>query len=144
MEQTGLQNLAAIEQRVKVLSEQIEAPPGLTTFGYAIGDATPYIEVTDRYHWILSERGSEFHRQSTHDLDELLYWTFQSITFRMACTFELRNRRANEDLRRQLFAKQEELLARLSPAWAERELADHRETVRQHPFKDEPRRSPAV
>ena len=134
-----MQTLAAIEQHVKELSEQIEAPPGKPTYGYAIGDATPYIEVTDRYHWVLSERGSEFDRKSTDDLDELLYWTFENITLGMACTFELSHRREDEDSRRQRFAKQEELLARLSPRWAEYAIAYHREILRQHPFRDDPR-----
>lgn len=110
------------------------------SFGFRIGDATPYIEVTDQYHRVSSGRGSEFDRKATSDLDESLYWTFDSITFRMACTFELSHRRANEDARRQLFAEQEELLSRLSATWAEHAIAYHREILRQHPFRDEPQR----
>jgi catechol 2,3-dioxygenase-like lactoylglutathione lyase family enzyme len=72
------------------------------------------------------ERGQELRRDTTRDLDELLYHVFESVTFELACDYERAHRIAGEDIRRQLFARQLELLSSLSPAWAEREASEHR------------------
>ena len=130
-------SLAAIEGRVRRLARKIEVPRGyLPSFGRSLHDGTPHIEVADRYDFVVCERGEEYERRGTADLDELLYWIFASVTFSMACDHEVRHRRSGEDSRRLLFARQVELLAGLSAAWAGREAAEHRRILEEHPFVD--------
>jgi len=100
------------------------------------GDGSPYIEISDAYHFVVEERGLELERRKTSDLDELLYWVFDGVTFTVASSFELRNRRPNEDSRRQLFAKQEELLNLASEAWGRRKEVEHEGVLANYPFND--------
>jgi hypothetical protein len=132
----SLVSLDAIETRVGELMARISAERHHVTFGRSHHDGTPHVEVGDAYHFVVCERGSELSRRTTGDLDELLYWVFAAITFSMACAWEVRHRRAGEDFRRQMFARQVELLAMLSPVWAEREEAEHQAILARHPFRD--------
>lgn len=107
----------------------------LPTFGQSRQDGTPHIEVGDAYFFVTCERGSEFERRRTTDIDELLFWVFSTVTFSMSSDWEVRNRLAGEDSRRQLFAKQIQLLANLSADWAEREDAEHGRILAEYPFR---------
>jgi hypothetical protein len=82
------------------------------------------------------ERGEETLREPFLDLDGLLCRIFESVTFSMASQFELTHRRSNEDFRRQLFAKQLEYLAALSPNWVLHLRSDINATLSRHPFSD--------
>lgn len=92
-------------------------------------------------HFVVVERGQELLRETFIDVDELIGRVFDSVTFAMAAEFELRNRRANEDSRRQLFNKQIEYLSALNPQWAEHRRSDLNRILAKHPFSDslEPR-----
>ena len=74
------------------------------------GDGKPHLEIDCQgYHFVSSERGEEFERLVTKDLDELLYWVFNSIIFQIAVTHEYKNRVENQDFRKDVFKKQLEL-----------------------------------
>ena len=100
------------------------------------GDGSPYIEVSDAYYFVVEERGLELERRKTSDVDELLYWVFDGVTFTIASSFELRNRKLGEDSRRQLFSKQEALLNLASEAWSHRKGHEHQAVLAMHPFHD--------
>ena len=76
---------------------------------YAMGHtedfARPHVEVVGPLlHYVVVERGQELLRESFQELEEeLLFRVFKDVTFQMAATFELRNRRPSEDSRRLLF-----------------------------------------
>ena len=90
----------------------------LPTLGFSIDLAHPHLEVRgDVLAWVTVERGKEVTRCETHDLDELLYWTFKNVTRAMAGEWELHHRRPGEDTRKGWLTQQLELLGRLSPAW---------------------------
>jgi hypothetical protein len=108
----------------------------IAIFSTPRGNGSPYIEAGDAYHYVVEERGVELERRQTGNLDELLYWILADATFSAACSFELENRKPNEDSRRQLFARQEALLEQISPGWAQRKAAEHRVVLTQHPFDD--------
>ena len=134
---TGLLPLAAIQVEVRRLASQLQAPDvELPTFGRSRHDGRPHIEVGDTYDWVVCERGSEVTRRKTLDLDELLYWIFESATFSAATSWEVRNRIPGQDFRRLLFGRQRELLSQLSPAWALRRDEELKPTLRDHPFND--------
>jgi hypothetical protein len=132
----------SLESDVKKLLEEI----GCTRIGFPvtfdspIGDATPYVSIGNakerKYAYIISERGQEFDRRETDDYNELLFWILESVTFGMACEWELKNRMPGQDFRRLLFRKQEELLAKLNASWADIVRAKHSAVLRDHPFND--------
>jgi len=82
------------------------------------------------------ERGQELERRSSSDAQEILYRVFESVTFAMANAYELRNRRAGEDNRRQLFSVQLELFGKLSAAWRQRTRVRLDEVLSRNPFRD--------
>lgn len=101
------------------------------------GDGGPYVEIDEDYNLIFEERGKELRRLRTKNIEDLMYWFFEVVTFNMACKFELMNRRPGEDFRRQLFAKQEELLGLASDEWAARKASEHQVILVRSPFRDE-------
>jgi hypothetical protein len=109
----------------------------LPTYRRSEDFARPHIEVDQLgYHYVVVERGQELSRQTTHDVDELLYWIFDSVTFKLACDYELSHRIAKQDFRRILFSKQIKLLHRLSPYWAQQEQRKHHSILLNYPYDD--------
>lgn len=117
--------LPEIQSEVELLAKKIDAPENLLpTYGYSRDGAYPHIEVSAKlYHYVIVERGQERERMKTKDFNQLLFWIFKSITFSMACDFELKNRIEDQDFRIILFAKQKELLSILSTDWAEKTVS---------------------
>ena len=129
--------LSAIRARVNKLAALIDAEPDrLPSYGATRDFGFPHIEVDTQYHRVVIERGQEIDRKSTSDLDELLFWVFRGVTFGMSSEFEMHHRRVGEDSRRQLFAKQIELMAILSLEWSNRLRDQIRLTMRSFPFND--------
>ena len=117
--------LRTIHEQVDRLAAIIGAPSNsLPTYGRSAQSGLPHVEVTSdgQMHFVVCERGVEFERWTTLNPDQLLYWVFQSVTFSMACDYELRHRIEGEDFRRQLFAHQLQLLHRLNPTWRVRRI----------------------
>ena len=110
---------------------------GFPAYGAPEDDACPFIEVNAAgYHLAVIERGLETSRFSTMDPEALYYRVFADVTFGMGAAHEFRNRQPEQDCRRQIFARQLELLERISPAWAERCAQHHAEILERHPFDD--------
>ena len=131
--------LSELKERVKTLGERINAPKNLyPTYGYSMDGALPHIEIDDsgNMHFVVVERGQELERRTTAILDELLFWIFETMTFSMACTFELKNRNYTQDFRRILFTRQEELLGCIDASWQEKEHTNHNLILAEHPFVD--------
>lgn len=99
--------------------------------------AKPFIEI-DRYgyNYVVRERGIEYERTIPPDLKELLYLVFRGITFDMASTWEVKNRKKGQDTRRLLFAKQIELLDILSPDFGRKAKAEMDSILRIAPYDD--------
>jgi len=133
-----LLTLPEIEAAMRRLLPVVGAGEGLLpTFGRTEDFARPHVEVDEAgYHWVVVERGQELERFTTRSLDALLEKHFAQITFGVAASYEREHRVPMQDIRRILFARQVELLARLSPVWAAREAARHAEILHQHPFDD--------
>lgn len=133
-----LLSLEAVRKEVYRLASRLVAPSTeLPTFGQSDHDGRPHVEVGDTYDWVVCERGYEFQRRKTLDLDELLYWVFVSATFSSAVHWELHNRILGQDGRRLIFKHQHELLTRLNPAWAARRDRELEVTLHDHPFNDD-------
>jgi hypothetical protein len=130
--------LGDVQREVELRAQKIGAPAViLPTYGRTEDSARPHIEVSDRgYHYVTVERGTELERLTTAELNELLYTVFQSVTFSMACAYEVKHRVAGRDARRLLFHHQVELLGRLDPQWARRCLHEQDRVLQRHPFSD--------
>jgi hypothetical protein len=129
----------SIRKIVYELGEKINAPLSLLSLpDQARGDGTPHVELkNNKYHYVSSERGTEFSRDETSDLDELLYWIFSNITSSMAYSFELSHRKSNQDSRRLAFAKRLELLETINPEWAGREAKEIEKVLSTNPYDDD-------
>lgn len=100
-------------------------------------DGSAHVEFNDgRYQYVVTERGDELKRRSASGMDEIMYWLAKDESFSQACDFELQNRVPNRDSRRLIFAKQNEILARVDPQWAARSEREQEEILRNHPFND--------
>ncbi len=123
-----------VDNLVRIIYAQTEELP---TYGFSRDFGHPHIEVDGRgYHYVVVERGEELQRRTTSNLDELLFWIFESITFDMAFRYAAENRIEGRDRRRIGFAKEEELLGLLNPQWAEKEKEIHTDILKMHPFDD--------
>ncbi|WP_324131828.1 Imm63 family immunity protein [Bosea sp. (in: a-proteobacteria)] len=130
-------DLDAISEMVELLGRKIDAPTNiLPTFGWSDEYARPHVEVSNLYHYVVRERGQEIRRWKTVELDLLLFWIFADVTFQMACEYEVSHRQLGEDSGRQRFAKQEELMARLSRSWVLKLASEHHDTLLRSRFND--------
>ena len=131
-------SLLEIKSEIDRLADLIGAPNNLLpTYGHSIDSAHPHIEVDSRgYHYIVRERGQETSRETTAELDELLYHVFKHITFSLACKYELSRRIEGQDFRRLLFRYQVALLSMISPEWAKREAREHERILQIYPYDD--------
>jgi hypothetical protein len=135
MGRSDLLSIAEVQRLVKDLALRL----GVSDFTIRtepLGDASPYIEVGDAYHYVIDERGTELQRKTTTNLDELLYWILKGLISTMARDYETCHRRAGEDSRRQAFAKELELIGTLSATWADRLKKNQDEILGRHPFDD--------
>jgi len=133
-----MKNLVEIKLEIERLAGLVAAGQELLpSYGYSDGSGRPHIEVDVRgYHYVESERGHEFDRWTTEDLDDLLYAVFRSVTFQIACEYELRHRVPEKEPRRMIFPQQIGLMSTLSAKWAERLSREKEKIVSLFPFDD--------
>ena len=133
-----MKNLTEIKLEIGRLAGLVDAGEELLpSCGHSEGSGRPHIEVdASGYHYIESERGHEFDRWTTRELDELLYAVFRSVTFQMACEYELRHRVPEQDSRRQIFSRQIGLMSTLSAKWSERLSREKEKIIGLFPFDD--------
>ena len=130
--------LEAVETVVLNLAGKINSPPRfLPTYGRSEQSGRPHIEITGQvYYYVVAERGMENSRKKTTEIQELLYWIFKSVTFDMACDYELAHRVKGQDFRRLLFQKQIEFLNILDSGWATQMKKEKEQILEKHPFVD--------
>lgn len=130
-----IQNI--VENLTKKLPNKVDLH-SFVTFGNQEDLAKPNIEIVglQNFHFIVVERANELERRITKNLDDLLYWIFDTITFRQALDYELKNRDVNLDSRRIYFRKQEELLSLICPDWKIKKENEHKDILKQYPFRD--------
>jgi hypothetical protein len=100
-------------------------------------DGSAHVEVSnDRYHYVVTERGTELERRTTTEAEELLYWRTSDVVFELATAFELKHRVKGQSFRRLLFQKEVELLECINPQWAKREQAEIEAIPEKQPYDD--------
>lgn len=128
-------SLAQLRSRYSALCARLGATrPFHTT---AQQDGSAHVEVTPHsYHYVVTERGTEFQRRQTADPDELLFWLMSDVTFSLAAGYELEHRVRGRDFRRLLFQKQIDLMAQLNAGWSERRRREIERILVSHPYDD--------
>ena len=96
-----------------------------------------YVYVDDNgYHFVETERDKINKQIDCIKEEDILYVIFLRITFALASEYELKHRKPNEDSRRQLFAKQLELLESIDVEFAKKRKKRIDEILRLYPYKD--------
>jgi hypothetical protein len=124
---------------VNKLKQIVDAPTdaGPTYGGCPDGTGRKHVEYEyGRLHYIGSERGSEFSRNTTSSFAELLYWIMRDITWELASDYEQCHRIEHRDSRRISFPHQTALMNRISERWAVRTADEHDTTLAAYPFAD--------
>jgi hypothetical protein len=131
-------SISTIRKKIREYGKRINAPSRLLTIRTSSdGFGTPHIEIDEKgYNYVVSERGEEYERRQTKDINILLYWIFKSIVFIMASDYELENRKTNEDFRRQLFAKQIELMEKLDSKFTQWNKKELDKILEKSPYED--------
>lgn len=102
-------------------------------------DGSPHIESEGKeFHFVVTERGSEFERFKTFDPEEILYKLLDGVTQYAATQHEFKNRIEGKDGREVWFPYQERLLFEMKPEWGERKKKEHLKTLSYHPLRHEP------
>jgi hypothetical protein len=114
-------NFSELKNIIDSCSKLISVPKNYyPTFDNVKGDATPNIEIDKiGYYYVISERGNEYDRRFTPFLDQLLFWIFRDITFRMSSDYELENRINNQDSRILLFSYHIDLMSKIKQEYAD-------------------------
>jgi hypothetical protein len=132
-------SLADIKSTIDALAGKINAPQHLLpTYSQSVDGAHPHIEIdkNGQLYLVIVERGQELRRDLAVDMNDLLYRVFVGVTLSLACDYEAGHRIANQDFRRLMFFKQEELLGILNAEWKLRMQKEHQWVLRGYPFDD--------
>lgn len=131
--------IAEIRDLVRKMGESIHAPYSLLSVpDKPTGTGAPHVEISDgKYEYVVTERGFEFSRKTTINLNELLYWIFDGIAFSMAVDYELNHRQVGVDSRRLIFLKHLEILQLLNSEWADLTRREMVETLKNAPYRDD-------
>lgn len=107
-------------------------------------DGSPHLEFHEdgTVSSVVTERGATIASTRFDDEEELLYHLVRGAIWMMAYEYEKSHRVEGQDLRRVLFARDLELMRRVSPAWGERRRAEIEDMLRRNPYRDSP--SPAA
>lgn len=132
-----LYSISTIRKKVREYGKKIGVPKKLLTVPTTTdGFGTLHIEIDDQgYHYVVSERGTEYKRKTTRNVHTLLYWIFKDIVFEMASDFELNHRKPEEDFRRILFNKDLELFEKLDRQWYMWEKEDIDNILKENPYE---------
>ncbi|QSE99208.1 Imm63 family immunity protein [Fulvivirga lutea] len=119
----------------------INAPSDyLPTYNTPKGDGHPCVKIEgSKFYLVYEESGIEHERKLAKDLNELMYYVFDDITYLMASDYELKNRESGEDPRKKLLEKQLELMNKISIPFAERLRTRISNILRVSPYRKPPK-----
>jgi hypothetical protein len=135
-------SLSEIKMYVNDMASRINVDMG-KHFAYSYGYPEnlyeyPYVEVhKDGYCFIVKDRGQITVEKHTQDIQELLYWIFEFVTFDIALDFAVKHPfPASWQQRRIMWKKQLELLNTISPGFKEQRRRDITEILAKNPAND--------
>lgn len=130
--------LRTISDRYHTIARSLSAPQKHVRFATSPQhDGSPHVECYGgEFHYIVTERGSEFEHRKTSHAEELLFWLVSDLTWAMASDWELQHRIEKEDFRRQLFRKDVELISKVRNEWGRRKKEKYEKILGGRPFDD--------
>lgn len=130
--------LSALKAEFRSLVARLDAEPYYKAFHTTPQhDGAPHVEMkSGKFEYVVTERGSEIERISGLGSDQVLYLLLKGVTFSIATSYELRNRRSTGDGRAVWFPYQENLMASLRPARGLRLKAEHEHILRTFPLNE--------
>lgn len=120
-----------------LLQKMFETPKNFRFQTERSDDGSEHVEIFGgEFHLIVTERGLELKRRKTREKEELFYWMIADIAFWQGVDFEFKNRIEDQDCRRIIFAKQLELLEKVSKNWAQKKEKEIEQILAKNPFND--------
>jgi hypothetical protein len=131
------QNLEEIKRSILIIAKIISAPDdALPLFGESKSIGEFHIEVHGpSLEFIASDQGLETVHLSTFDSDELYYWVFKDVTWKMAYE-KIIPGQSSSDQRRAFFNNQLQLLKQINVDWYERRKKEIDEILINNPYLD--------
>ncbi|MGD0710714.1 MAG: Imm63 family immunity protein [Bacteroidales bacterium] len=128
--------LTDIKKMIDSYADKINVPVHLRPTYGNWKECHPNIEVdkNGQLRYEIYERGKQIKNEFALDEDDLCFRIFEGITFTMAHFFQLD--KIEQDQRKFLFAKQEELLGQLNEKWKDRQHVEHQSILKFRPFDD--------
>lgn len=111
--------LEEVKQKVYSLCKKIDLDinsnllPMFSESEHIFSEGASIYVSNSKYYYVIMERGKINKKYERENLDDILYPLFESITFSLACDYELKHRRDNEDSRKQIWEKQLKLLGKI-------------------------------
>lgn len=96
---------------------------------------TIYIDGNE-YNYKIMERGKINKHYKSSNIEDILYPLFESITFNLACKYELDHRKADQDSRRLIWKKQLELLEMINPIYKDKCQVEIEKILKIAPYRD--------
>ncbi len=133
------EKLITLRKKYQRLAKKLGAPEAFHKFyESAQHDGNPHVEYEgNEFIYVVTERGMRYKERRSTNQNEILYWLVADVTWAMASSYELRNRIAGQDFRRQLFAKDIELMENIDPAWGQRKRDHYARILENNPYDDE-------
>jgi len=131
--------LRSINNRYHAIAQKLAAPAKhVRFFTTPQHDGSPHIEcIGGEFHYVVTERGSEYERRRTSDPEEVVFWLVSDLTWAMALEWEVQHRIEGEDCRRQMFRKDIDLMSTVSEVWSARKRQKYEQILSEHPFDDQ-------
>ena len=135
---TMRQTLLTLRARYYEMGKSLAAPEQYLRFPETPqNDGHPHIEYEGAtLVYVVTDRGRRFRERRTTDPEELLYWLVSDLTWTLASDYERTHRIKTEDFRRQLFAKDAELLDSVNPEWGRLKRAEYDNILLRQPYQD--------
>lgn len=114
-----------LHARVRVMARDHRLDESLLPVRWFPDNDAPFVHVDHRgFHIAKYDRGRPHSERVTQDLDELLYWVADEVTFHMAAQEVARGLTHADQFPSRVLAAQDRLLAERHPQWHQRWLTD--------------------
>lgn len=114
-----------LHERIEALARDFGLAERFLPITYFPDNGTPYVHVDSRgFHLAYYDRGQASGQRETRDLNEMLYWVVDQVSFNMASEEVARGISHYDQFAPRLLARQDSMLAAMHPEWHRRWLDD--------------------
>lgn len=130
--------LSEVKSTIERIGKELGArKEDLPTIGHSVDFACPCVQIEEgRYIYSVAERGKELRRRVTEEIEELLLWVFEDVSFSIASRTQTALVETRVDPRRSFFAQQLNLLKKVNAEWANLVEKKQSKIIRDNPYDD--------